>query len=201
MSVPVKQSLAVISIFAIAFLSFGATAAAQNAVLPEDGALLDLARPVWDAIVHGNYFLAAALGVIFLTAAAKKHLPDAWGGRLVRSELGGMATAFVLAFAGALANTWAAPGAAMTMAVLLAALKIGAFAVGGWMILHKVALVLVGTKFWQDKMPASVKALVAIILKLIGSSAIKKAEAAGQKAVDANPPTGLTGVVGEPTRL
>lgn len=196
-----KKALTALSIFALAFLSFGATAAAQSAVTPDDGSLLDLARPVFDAVVHGNWWLAAALGVVFLTAAAKKYLPDAYGGRLVRSELGAMATAFVLAFGGALATTFAAPGAAMTMAVLTAALKVGFFGVGGWMILHRIAQALVKTKFWNERMPAPVKAAVAFVLRLIGSSAISKAEAAGQKAVEANPPTGAANPAGEPTKI
>lgn len=186
-----------VTTFLIAFLGFASAAIAATPLTPDDGSLLDLARPVFDAIVHGNYWLAAALAVVLLTAAAKKYLPDAYGGRLVRSELGAMATAFVLAFAGALATTFAAPGAAMTMAVLMAALKIGTAAVGGFMILHKLVGVLAATKWYQEKMPAPVKALVAFIMGMIGSSAVKKAEEAGAKAVEANPAKGPEAVVGD----
>lgn len=196
-----KRMLTGLTTLAIALVAFGATAVAASEVTPDDGTLLDLARPVFDAVVRGNWWLAAALAVVLLTGAAKRYLPDAYGGRLVRSELGGMVTAFMLAFGGALATTFAAPGAAMTMAVMLAALKVGFFAVGGWMMIHKIATVLVGTKFWNEKMPSLVKHLVTAALNLIGSSAIKKAEKSGQDAVDASPPTGADGAAGKPTEL
>lgn len=192
-----KKALTALSVAALAFLSFGATAIAAGEVTPDDGSLLDLARPVFDAVMHGQWWLGAALAVVLLTAAAKKYLPDAYGGKYVRSELGAMATAFLLSFGGAIATTMAAPGAAMTMAVAMAALKIGAAAVGGWMILHKVMQVVVATKFWNDRVPAPVKALVSFVLGLVGSSAISKAEKAGQEAVDASPPQGPAQVNGE----
>lgn len=192
-----NKTLTAFSTLLLAFFAFGATASAAGEAVGDNSSLFELARPVFDAIVHGNYWLAAALGVILLTAAAKKYLPDAYGGRLVRSELGGMVTAFALAFAGALATTFAAPGATMTMLVLWAAVKIGFWAVGGFMALHKIATVLVKTKFWNEKMPAPIKALVALALSMIGSSAVAKAEKAGQDAVEAKPAEGPKAVVGD----
>ncbi len=86
---------------------------------------------------------------------------------------------------------------AMSMAVMLAALKVGLGAVGGFVALHKLATALVATKWFQDHAPAWLKMGVGVILKLIGSSAIAKAEAAGQKAVDENPPKGATETAGD----
>lgn len=196
-----KKTLTALSMFALAFVGFTATAIAAGAVAPDDGSLLDLAKPVYDAVVNGNYWLAAAVGVVFLTAATRKYLPDAYGGKFARGQWGGRATAFIYAFAGALATTFAAPGAAMSMAVLLTAFKVGTAAIGGWMVLHGLAKWLTTTKFWNEKMPAPVKMVVGFILGLMGSNAIKKAEAAGQKAVDENPPQGGAGPTGNVTEI
>lgn len=194
-----NKTFAVLSTLAVAFLAFGATAVAAGEVSPDDGSLLDLARPVMDAVMKGNYWLAAALGVILLTAATRKYLPDAYGGRLARSQWGGRATAFLYAFAGAIANAAAVDGTifVMTGALAFTALKVGGAAIGGFMALHELAKWFTATKWYQAKMPAPLKALIAFVLGLIGSStaALAKAEKAGDDAVKANPPTGAEGPV------
>lgn len=197
-----KRLVTTLSVLALAFFSFGATAAAASAVAPEDGSVLDLARPVFDAIMNGHYWMAAALAVVFLTAATRRYLPDGYGGRFVRSDVGGMLTAFLMAFGGAVANGLAAIGTdAMTAALALTGLKVGLGAIGGFIALHKLATALTGTKWWNAKAPAWLKAGVGFLLMLIGSSAAKKAEAAGDAAVKANPPAGATGSAGTPLEL
>lgn len=188
------------STLAVAFLSFGATSAAATAVAPDDGSLLDLARPVLDAVTHGNYWLAAALAVVVIVAAVRKHLPDAWGGKLLRSDVGGVASAFAVAFAGALATTIAA-GSAMSGGIALAALKVALGAAGGFAALHKLASALVATGWYQAKAPAWLKSVVALLLSLIGSSAIKKADAAGDAAVKASPAQGVAAVTGPASEI
>jgi hypothetical protein len=181
---------------------FTATALASTAaVSPDEGSLLELARPIFDAVMHGNWWLAAAGAVMLLTAAARRHLPNGYGGRFIRGDVGGMVTAFTFAYGGAIATTMAAPGATMSAAVMLAALKIGGMAVGGFVALHKLAQALVATKWFQAKAPAWLRTGLGLVLSLIGSSAIKKAEKAGQAAVDAKPATGIVGVVGKPTEI
>lgn len=182
---------------ALAFvLCFTATAWAAGTVSPDDGSLLDLIKPVYEAIMHGNLWLAAALAVVLLTAATRRYLPDAWGGKYARGDVGGMLTAFLLSFAGAVATTMAAPGAVMSGMVMLAALKIGGFAVGGFVALHKLATAFVASSWFQTKAPAWLRTVLGTLLALIGSSAIAKAEAAGNKAVDNTPAGGITSVVG-----
>lgn len=188
--------LTFLSTLAVAFFSFGATATAANAVAPDDGSLLDLARPVLDAIVAGHGWLAAALAVVMIVAAVRRYLPDAYGGKFARSDVGGIVAAFAVAFAGAVATSLTA-GAAMSAGIALAAVKVALGAAGGYSILHKLAGALVATKWWAEHAPAWLKSVVALVLSLIGSSAISKAERAGQDAVEASPAKGPEAVVGE----
>ena len=82
----------------------------------------------------------------------------------------------------------------MSGAVALTALKIGAAAIGGWTILSKVLGALAG---WS-KTPAWAQPIVALIAGLIGAKTtaaqkIEVAEKAGNEAVAANRPPGMTG--------
>lgn len=176
---------------------FGATFAwAATGTTPDDTALFDLLKPVIDAVKNGNIALAGALGVIFLVALTKRYLPDRFGGKVARGELGGMLTAFLYASATSVATALAAPGAALTSSVAWAALYFGLGAIGGFVVLHKLATALVATKWWANKAPAWLRSVVTLVLALIGSKAAsqqahKDAKAAGDAAVAAKPPTGM----------
>lgn len=193
-----------ISIALLLLCSFVGTALAATQATGEDQSLLDLARPVLDAIVAGQYWIAAALAVVLLTAAAAKYLPDAYGGKYVRSSLGKMATAALMSFAGGVATWMTAHGVSVPSAATFAAAgHVALAAIGGWMILHKLATELTATKWYAGKAPAWLKALLAFVLSIVGSSAAvkAKAEAAGEAAVAANPAPGTTPTAGEPTDI
>jgi hypothetical protein len=198
-----KKTFTIISTVLLGLFSFGATAAAATAVTSDDASLLELAKPVMDAVMKGNWWLAAALSVILLTSATRKYLPDSWGGKYVRSDVGGMLTEFMLSFAGAIATAAAAAGTLFVMegALALTALKIGFAAVGGFVAIHKLATWMISTSFWNEKMPASVKMAVSFLLGVIGSSAIARAAKAGEAALEAKPSTGANELAGEPTKL
>ena len=198
-----SQALSIIAFVVLTVVSLTATAFAADVAVPEDGSLRDLVQPVYDAIVAGNYWAAAALGVVLMTAAARKYLPDNYGGKFIRSDVGGMLTAFVMAFAGAVGTAFAAPGATMSLAILKPAFGVGVIAIGGFTAIHKLASWLVKTKFYQDKVPAWIKTPLSLLLALIGSSssAVAKAEKAGDKAVADKPAGGAEAVVGKPTEL
>ncbi len=193
-----RLKLALVGMFSVV-LAFVGTAFAAGAVKPEDGSLLDLAKPILEAIKNGNGWLAAALAVVFVLAAAKRYTPATWKlGRFFHSDVGGMLSAFVFSFAGAIATTTAsfvAGGPGMTTAIMLAALKVGTFAIGGFVAIHKLATWFVGTAWFQNHAPGWLKSGVGLLLALIGSNAVEKAEAAGAAAVEANPAPGA----GEPT--
>ena len=89
----------------------------------------------------------------------------------------------------------------MSTAMATAAFKIGLSAIGGFVAIHKLASWFAATTWFQTKAPAWLKTGLGLVLSLIGSNAIKKAETAGQKAVDANPPKGANGPAGAPLDL
>lgn len=168
--------------------AFTGTALAANAAAASDPSLSETARMIFDAVMHSNWWAAAAYAVILAMVGARKLMPASWK-EGVKGDIIGTAAAFVLAFAGSVATVMMAPGAAMTMAVALTSLKIGAMAIGGYTIVHKIVGWL-GTASWMPMWAMSALRLVAM---MVGSNAIKQAEAAGQAAVDAKPATGVAG--------
>ena len=170
--------------------SFTGTALAADAVSAADPSVYDTTKAIFDAVMHGQWWAAAALGVVLACAAARKYMPAAWK-EGTKGDIIGTATAFLIAFAGAI-STWALAqpaGAAMSVGVMLTALKIGAAAIGGYTAIHKVVTWLAA---W-DALPPWAMPLLKMLAMLVGSNAIAKAEAAGQKAVAENPPSGMAG--------
>ena len=168
--------------------AFTGTALAADAVSASDPSLTDVMKSIFDAVMHGQWWAAASLGVILACAAARKYMPAAWKTG-TKGDIVGTAMAFLMAFAGAIA-TWAmAPGAAMSIGVILTAGKIGIAAVGGYTLVHKVASWLVA---W-GKLPAWAVSALKLATMIVGSNAVKKAEAAGDAAVIAEPPKGVAG--------
>ncbi len=167
---------------------FTGTALAADAVAATDPSLSDTARMIFDAVMHSQWWAAAAYGVILGCIGFRKLMPASWKSG-VRGDVVGTALAFVLAFAGSIATVAVAPGAAMTTAVALTAAKIGAVAIGGYTIVHKI----VGWLAAWGKLPAWAMSLLRLIAMMVGSNAVKRAEAAGAAAVAAKPPTGMAG--------
>lgn len=176
--------------FTILFLLFGftGTALAADAVAASDPSLSETAKAIFDAVMHSQWWAAAAYGVILAMIGVRKIMPASWK-EGVKGDVIGTAVVFVMAFAGAIA-TWAvAHGATMTAAVVLTALKVGLAAIGGYTIVHKVVGWLAG---W-GKLPVWMVPLLKMLAMVVGSNAVKKAEAAGAAAVAAEPPKGMTG--------
>lgn len=167
---------------------FAGTALAANAAAASDPSLSESARLIFDAVMHSQWWAAAAYGVILACIGARKLMPSSWK-EGVKGDVIGTALVFVLAFAGAIA-TWAvAPGATMTTAVAMTAVKIGAAAIGGYTAIHK----LVGWMASWGKLPPWAMSALRLLSFAVGSNAIAKAEAAGAAAVAAKPPTGMAG--------
>lgn len=182
-----KTFLFTMSVIILAFLgTFTATAFAADAVTPVNGSLMDYAKPIFDAVMHGQLWLGASLAVVLLCAAARKYMPAKWT-EGTRGDITGVGLAFLMAFASALAAALATPGAAVSLALMATAGKVGLGAIGGWTILHKVLGWLADWK----AMPSWLRALLALVGSVIGSDAITKAQAAGDAAVKASPATGL----------
>ncbi len=180
----------------VAYFSFVGVALAGNAV-PEDGSLLDLARPVYEAIMGGQWWLAAMFGLIFATTAAKRYAPGKLKG-YINGDIGQPVTVLVLSFAGAASTALlaAGPGAVLTMGLAWAALKIAVAATGGYQMLKQLLAPLI--QKLAAKAPSWMQPIFSVLLWVFSKpSAIAKAEKAGDDAVAANPPTG-TPVPGEP---
>ena len=164
---------------------FTGTALAADAA---DPSAYDAAKAIFDAVMHSQWWAAAALSVVLACALARKYMPASWKDG-VKGDILGTSMAFVMAFAGAIA-TWAiAPGAVMSAGVLFTALKIGAAAIGGYTIVHKV----VGWLAAWGKLPPWLMPILKLLATLVGSNAVAKAEAAGEAAVAADPAKGMAG--------
>ncbi len=163
---------------------FTGTALASDAM--SNPATAEVLRQIFEAVVHGQWWVAAAASVVGVCAAVRHYMPTSWK-EGVKGDIAGVALAFTMAFAGAIANWAVAPGAAMSLAVLATAAKVGAAAIGGFTVLHKV----IGWLMAWDKLPAWLKPVLTIVATVIGSSAVKKAEDAGDAAVAAHPAPGM----------
>lgn len=180
-----------IMFFALLYLGvFTGTALAADAVAASDPSFSELAKSILDAVTHSNWYAAAAYGVIIGMIGARKFMPASWK-EGIKGDIVGTATVFAMAFAGAIA-TWAVglgAGASMTVAVALTAVKVATAAIGGYTVIHKV----VGWLTAWGKLPAWMVPVLKMLAALVGSNAIKKAEAAGNAAVVADPPKGMAG--------
>lgn len=185
------------------FVAFSATAFAAGQVTPEDGSIWDLAKPVYDAIVNGEWWMAAALGLVLAVTAFKRYAGSVpkYGPALVKfanSDEGGPILVLVGAFGGAVATGLAATGASsLTLALALTAAKVAVSAAGGYTLVKK--LIIPRLRKLAEKAPSWAKPIFAVIFWAFEKTPVAEAEAAGEAAVRANPPKGVEGVVGKPT--
>ncbi len=186
----------VLSLFLL--IGFGGLALAAGEATGPDKSLLDLAKPILDAVVHGQWWIAAMSALILAVSALKKYAPTegkfGWVGRDLATTPGVMAYTFVLSFAGAAVTALVAlgPSGVMSLAIAKTALLVAVAAIGTWRAVHEIATWFIGTAFYKNSVPAWAKSLIELALSLIGSNAVDKAEAAGQAAVEAKPATGAT---------
>lgn len=198
-----KKLLAPLSIalgFAGVLLAgFLVSAHAAQVASPDEGSLLDLARPVFDEIMKGHYIAAAALALILVVALIKRYAPGKFGD-FVHSDAGGSLTTLLMAFGGALA-TATMGGAAWTWGMLPAAGKVAFFAAGGYVLLKKLIVEPI-LKPLSTKTPAWMAPLWGLLFfafdrKVSEADALAGAKAAGDAAVLASPAGGVDAVVGE----
>jgi hypothetical protein len=189
----------------VVLLTFPVAAYAADGAADAGASLMSQAAPIYDAVMQGKYWYAAALGLMLLVAATRNHGAD-WAPRLLgwtRSDWGGPLLVVAASFAGALVTGLAA-GAAPSWAMVATAFGVAGSALMSHKLLKEIAGPLL--KAIGPKLPAWARPLVALALWALdkpGASAadVAKAEAAGAAAVAADPPKGAAGVVGEPTEL
>lgn len=189
-------------IAAVAFLaSFAGVASAQSAVTSSDSNPLEMLRPIYDAVAHGNYWLGGSLALVALCTAARK-----WGVKYLPA-LATDVGATVLVLLTSLGTTFAAAAAAgdMTTATAWLAVKVALGAAGGWALINKLVVKpLLGSKWFAEHAPAWLRLALQSALWIFTKPAeVKAAEAAraGDVAVAKQPATGLGGVVGSPDEI
>jgi hypothetical protein len=189
-----QRIVSIAALVAVSLVAFTATAFAAGVAAPSDGSWLDLARPVVDAVMSGNYLAASALALVLVVAAARKYGASRWA--FLGTDAGGSLLVLLGAFGGAVASA-ALGGASWSLDLLWTALKVAAGAAGGYSLIKRLLLPLV------EKLPPWLS-WVAYPLQLVlwvFESRGKAATAAGERALRAKPSTGIEGVTGKPRDL
>ncbi len=185
-----------LGILAVVGLLFGftATSVAATAVAP-DGDLLGLLKPIYDAVMSGNKWAAAALALVAVVALLRKYVAPRWA--FLMGDAGGSLLALLASFGGASATALLA-GAGMSWALLWMSVKVALTAAGGYTLIKRL---IVGPLMpLINKLPAWARIPLQAALWMFGNpNAIKEAEAAGAAAVAANPSAGTNGITGTPT--
>ncbi len=177
----------------------GPALAAAGAVVaadaPPDASLIDLAKPILDAIRGGQGWLGAALALIFAVTAARrygaKRFPQ------LNSKLGGAVLNVLLSFGGAAATALAA-GTAPSLALALTALKVSLAAGLSFEFVKEFVAPLM--RALVAKLPAWMQKPAGAALDLIlwafeKRTPVAAAEKAGDDAVAKKPPQGAAAVV------
>lgn len=178
----------------VLLLMFGVAAAGVGAVAPDES-LIALAKPVIDALLSGNPGLAAALALVLAAAVARRYGSKRFP--FLATDAGGALLVLVGSFGGA-AATALTGGAAVSLGLAWKALLVAFAASGGYATVKRL-LVTPLLRPLYEKAPAWLKPVLALVLWVFDQpDPVSKAEAAGNAAVAAKPPTGAAGVVGEP---
>lgn len=197
-----KFTVAVTAFFVASLAFMGVTfAAAAGAAVADNTSLTDLARPVLDAILHGQYWAGAALLLVLGVAALRKYGSTRWP--WLATGVGAALLVLAGAFGAAFATSLAA-GALPTFALAETALKIAAAAAGGWSLLRSLIVPLID---WaKPKAPAWAAPFFALLVWAFeqpsaAEATIANSINAGVKAVDAKPAAGIAGVTGTATEI
>lgn len=185
---PLTISLGILGVMLAGFM---VSAQAAQSMSPDDGSILDLAKPVFDELMKGHFVASAALALILCVALVKRYAPGKVGD-FVHSDAGGSLTSLLMAFGGALA-TATIGGAPWTWAMLWTAATVAVTASGGYVLLKKLVVEPI-LKPLSTKTPAWMAPAWGLIFWIFDKriAAAEAAQKAGDAAVVANPPTGVT---------
>lgn len=165
--------------FVLMFLTFAGTSVA---LAQTDAELIELAKPVLEAIMGGSYMYAAALGLVLFVALVRRF----GGSRFPWLASKSAAPFIVLAgsFAAAMATSLSA-GAAISGAMAWMAVKVAVAAAGGYSLFKPLLSKL------QGMAPGWMSPLFALSDWVFRSrSNAERARAAGDAAVAENPGKG-----------
>jgi len=183
-------ALSFLAIVVVSFIGTGVAYAAD----PES--ILELAKPVFDAVLAGQYLLAAALMLVLAVAVIRRYVP--WP--FLRTDDGGALLALVASFGGAMATAIAA-GAPLSWGMAWVAVGVAFAAAGGYSMIKK--LLVPRLQQVRAILPPWARPILSIVLWIFErpDQRVADAEKAGDAAVNANPGQGAKSVLGEPTEL
>lgn len=200
-----NHAATLIPMIVLLLIGFTATAHAADAVTPPDGSLLDVARPVYDAIMAGHYIASVALALVLGVALLKRYTGNTSKlGKFVHGDIGGALTTFAVSFFGAIATATLATGsgwAGLSLSVLKVSSGVAVAAIGGYTIIKKLVIPLL--KPIAAKAPAWMQPVFSILFWAFDKpDATTTATDAGNAAVAASPAQGTTAVTGDkPTEI
>lgn len=187
------------------FVAFSATAFAATKVAPNEGSILDLAKPVFEAVMGGQWWLAASLALVFAVAAFKRYAGSVpkYGPKLeefANSEHGAPLLVLIGSYGGALATGLLAAGTnSLTLALAWTAFQVALGAAGGYTLVKKLAIPVL--RKIANKAPSWMKPLFSLLFWAFEKpTPTETAEQAGDDAVKVSPATGVDGVV-PPTNI
>lgn len=162
-------------------LSFVGTSVA----FAQSDTIIELAQPVLQAIMGGQYALAAALALVLAVALLRRYGVGRWPA--LGTAAAGSILVLVGGFGAALATSLLA-GSALSGGLAYSALKLSVLAAGGFSIAKPLLAWL------QGKAPAWASPAFKLVSWIFDKpSKVERAEAAGDAAVEANPGEG-TGI-------
>jgi hypothetical protein len=187
-----KLLITVASAFAVGLLAFTASAAAAGLVDQPSG---DLAEMILTAVTGGQYWLAAAVALVLAVRLAREYAPKTGPLSFLRTGAGAAVLVLLGSFGAAVAAALAA-GVTVT-AALLPALGVSVAAAGGFSLIKKLGVPVLG--WLRNKLPAVAHPVIDLLLWVFSRpDPDTVATAAGDKAVAENPSTGAAGIVGAP---
>ena len=177
----VKACIIFIATFLVSFTSVGVAFAATD-----DTQLMDMAKPLLDAVMHGQFALAGAMLLVLGVALARRYGAKRFP--FLHTDAGGSLLTLAGSFGGAVATALMA-GAGVTTGLLWTALGVAATASGGYTLIKRLAIPLL--KKVLSKLPKALQKPFGLVLWMFESPKVAAAEAAGDAAVAANPAKGL----------
>lgn len=176
------------------FFSFISVALAAGVAAGDEGSLLDLAKPVVDAALAGQWPYAAALALVLAAALARRYVAPRWP--WLAGDQGSALTVLLGSFGAAVA-TAITTGAAVSWGLAWAALGVAVTAAGGYSLLKK--LVFDPLRARSATWPAWAQAMLGLVGWIFEKpDPVLKSVQAGDAAVKKNPAPGVTGIVGKP---
>lgn len=183
-----------VSLACLAVCGHQVAAAATSLAVPDEASVLDLLRPVYDALTGGQYTYGTLLLIVAAVALTKRFVPLPW----LHTDTGGSVLVAIGTTAAALAVSAAIPGTQLSIGAVSAAFKAGIMAAGGYVFIKNVIITPL-----LPRLPAWLQKILTPILWVFdgsmkpGEVALKEAVAEGNKAILIKPSQGVVSIVGD----